>query len=393
VTPTAFIIMQIGNADLDKVCEMAIVPALEACGLDAKRVDKHNEGGLLKSEIIRFIESSDIIIADLTNERPNCYLEVGFAMGVDKFRNLILTAREDHMPDYADRKPGGPKIHFDLSGYDVLFWKANDLDGFRAELEKKVRRRQAIIAPPRSQASNSPLNSEWFKEQAEEASKGFLAFGMKGFMELKLSLNGTKLNIGQRELLDAASKSVIRTFGWPIGVVMTNEADRPRPTAEGIVAKILRESNLYDYWSLRKNGDFYLLRDLFEDSRRVEQDRLFINTRIVQVTEAILYSCRLYSQLQIPSTQTFEIAIRHGGLKGRTLTWAGRMGLDLEDGFSTSEDESLSKVITTQSEVESSLTELVKAICAPLFTLFNFFEVRDESYDDIVNNFVAGRVI
>jgi hypothetical protein len=63
---TAFIIMQIGNPELDNVCAHAIVPALEICGLDPKRVDKHNTGGLLKSEIIAFIESADIIIADLT---------------------------------------------------------------------------------------------------------------------------------------------------------------------------------------------------------------------------------------------------------------------------------------------------------------------------------------
>lgn len=107
----AFVIMQIGNADLDRACAAGIVPAVEACGLSAKRVDKHNKGGLLKSEIIAFIQSADIIIADLTNERPNCYLEVGYAMGIDKFRNLILTAREDHNPDSVDRKAGGPKVH------------------------------------------------------------------------------------------------------------------------------------------------------------------------------------------------------------------------------------------------------------------------------------------
>ncbi len=81
---TAFIIVQIGNPELDAVCKEAIVPALETCGLEAKRIDKHNQGGLLKSEIIQLIESSDIIIADLTNERPNCYLEVGYAMGVEQ---------------------------------------------------------------------------------------------------------------------------------------------------------------------------------------------------------------------------------------------------------------------------------------------------------------------
>ena len=53
----AFIIMQIGDADLDRACAEAIVPAVEASGLDARRVDKHNEGGLLKSEIINFIQS------------------------------------------------------------------------------------------------------------------------------------------------------------------------------------------------------------------------------------------------------------------------------------------------------------------------------------------------
>ena len=46
----AFIIMQIGNPDLDKVCENAILPALRASNLDPKRVDKHNKGGLLKTE-------------------------------------------------------------------------------------------------------------------------------------------------------------------------------------------------------------------------------------------------------------------------------------------------------------------------------------------------------
>ena len=117
----AFIIMQIGNEELDKVCREAIVPALRTCGLDPKRVDKHNKGGLLKSEIIAFINQADIIIADLTNERPNCYLEVGYAMGREKYSNLILTAREDHNPDSPNHIRNGPKVHFDLAGYDILW--------------------------------------------------------------------------------------------------------------------------------------------------------------------------------------------------------------------------------------------------------------------------------
>lgn len=164
-----FIIMQIGNPDLDRVCADVIVPALTACGLDAKRVDKHNAGGLLKSEIIRFIQDAEIIVADLTNERPNCYLEIGYAMGLDKFRNLLLCAREDHTPESQDHRPGGPKIHFDLVGYDVLFWHPDDLPGFRAELEKRIRRRQAILPKP---AAELPFDEEWSAQQRATGIEG-----------------------------------------------------------------------------------------------------------------------------------------------------------------------------------------------------------------------------
>ena len=94
-----FVIMQIGNTDLDRIFEDILTPAMTDCGLDVRRVDRDNEGGLLKAEIMSLIEESEIIVADLTNERPNCYLEVGYAMGLGKNRNLLL--------DGATRPPSG----------------------------------------------------------------------------------------------------------------------------------------------------------------------------------------------------------------------------------------------------------------------------------------------
>ena len=46
----AFVVMQIGDSELDRLFETVIQPAIESVGLQAKRVDRHNEGGLLKSE-------------------------------------------------------------------------------------------------------------------------------------------------------------------------------------------------------------------------------------------------------------------------------------------------------------------------------------------------------
>lgn len=387
----AFIIMQIGNPELERVCKEAIVPALKACGLDPKRVDKHNEGGLLKSEIIAFIQGSDIIVADLTNERPNCYLEVGYAMGVDKFRNLILTAREDHNQDSAKHMPSGPKVHFDLSGYDILFWDPKHLDDFRTELEKRIRRRQTILAPAVGGAQ-SKWDEEWLVHHRGKANAGLGKTGKNGLMEVSFTLLGSKPNSTPKELYEAAEKSQIHTFGWPIGVVPDrNSKYRAYPTAEGVICEILPEDqHSYDYWVLKRNGDFYLLKNLFEDEQ-VGPRRIFFNTRIVRVTEVLLYCARLYSNLNILPTATVCIGIRHVGLRGRILAAAGGERL-LFRKRSTIENEVYSEISAPLSQIESNLVELVKKFTQPLFVVFDFFEVEDKVYEDIINKFVEGKV-
>ena len=140
-----FVIMQIGNPELDRVYERAVAPALSASGFVPRRVDRHNRGGLLVSEIIAFIDEAELIVADLTNERPNCYLEVGYAIGVSKLTNLILTARADHDAESPSHRPGGPRVHFDLAGFDILFWKPDRIDEFRRELEKRILRRRELL--------------------------------------------------------------------------------------------------------------------------------------------------------------------------------------------------------------------------------------------------------
>lgn len=384
---TAFIIMQIGNSELDAVCRDAIVPALAACGLDAKRIDKHNQGGLLKSEIIQFIESSEIIVADLTNERPNCYLEVGYAMGVGKFRNLILTARSDHNADHPERKPNGPKVHFDLIGYEVLFWTPDDLAGFLSELKKRIRRRQSVLAADTSTRSDTALDTDWFKSVAADAQSRFPTLSTRGFLELRFRVESPKPKVSPRQLFEAASKA---SFGR-IGAVRSREEYRPHPTAEGIVAEI-KDDNSFNYWSLRVNGDFYLVQTLFEDGPRPQQNLLGINWRVGQVTEALLYCARLYTQLNVSSTQAVQIGIRHNGLKGRTLSWERSGYRDLEDEYKSAENEANATVFVQLSEVESRLVGLVEEVCEPLFMLFNFFEVRKETYSKLIDDVVSRRV-
>jgi hypothetical protein len=380
--------MQIGNPELDQACKEAIVPALRACGFDAKRVDKHNEGGLLKSEIVAFLERSEIIVADLTNERPNCYLEIGYAMGLGKFRNLVLTVRDDHSPDSPLYVRGGPKIHFDLAGYDILLWSADNLEAFRIGLEKKIRRRVAVVASPEATAATS-WDLDWIKAQRDAASQGLSAAGRRAFMEARFALDPPKPTKTQRELDDAAREAPIHTFGWPIAAYLGNREEfRPHPRADGIVAE-MPIADSYDYWSIRRNGDFYFLGSLFEDAR--DASKIFFNTRIIRVTEALLYCARLYERLGVDPTTRVRIAIRHGGLRGRIIA-SSSLSRYLRPYAPAVEDEVEIEVNTSLQEIESNLVSLVKQLVAPVFVLFDFFEIGDAIYEEIVNAFVAGRV-
>lgn len=385
----AFIIMQIGNTDLDKVCDEAIVPVLKLCGLDPKRVDRHNEGGLLKSEIIKFIESSDIIIADLTNERPNCYLEIGYAMGLDKFRNLILTAREDHNHDSPNYRKGGPKIHFDLNGYDILFWTEKNIEGFRKELEKRIRRRLATLQTSVVTQEKS-WDEDWISAHQKIALSSLKKSGMSAFMEVRMTLPDLHLNIFQRELLNISEKAQIDTFGWPIGVVLSNRDEyRPRPKTDGIVTEVNIDSSSYDYWTIRRNGMFYLLKSLFEDMRK--PGHIFFNTRIARITETLLYAVRLYSGFNVSPNSRILIGIRHGGLKDRLLSASGPRMLSYER--KSMEDEVYTEVETTLEKIESELVELVEKFTEQLFIIFDFFRLDRGVLEDIVNNFVKGKVV
>lgn len=384
--------MQIGNSDLDKIFTDVFAPALRNSGLDPKRVDKHNEGRLLKSEIVNFISESDIIIADLTNERPNCYLEIGYAMGLDKFRNLILTAREDHHHDSPNYVKGGPKIHFDLSGYDILFWNPENLFDFREELEKRIKRRLVTLPSPLSQEAvfAHKWDEEWITKNREIAMIGLKKTGNSGYMEITMALRDSKLNESQTHLLQSARASEINTFGWPIGVVMTNvEEFRPKPKADGIVAEILTEDKTYDYWALRKDGSYYFLHSLFEDSR--VENRIFFNTRIVRITEALLHAVRLYTSLNVQPDSRLLIGFRHGGLRGR-LIGSTPNRLVMRSGRGAVEDEVSTEIETAIEKIEANLTDLVEQITTPLFVVFDFFEVQKSILEEIVNNFVNGKV-
>ncbi len=73
-------------------------------GYQAERVDDIGGMETIDSKIREYIVKAEIIIADLSYERPNCYYELGYAMAIGK--DIIIMSKRR------------TKIHFDVDHYD-----------------------------------------------------------------------------------------------------------------------------------------------------------------------------------------------------------------------------------------------------------------------------------
>lgn len=114
-----FIVMSFsGNPILETYYEEAVKPTVEGFGLNCIRVDQEHFNGEISARIRRNIEKSRLVIVDLTEDRPNCYFEAGYAMA--KSRPVIFQRLD--APKYE------PIFHFDVKDYKhILYGTVRDL--------------------------------------------------------------------------------------------------------------------------------------------------------------------------------------------------------------------------------------------------------------------------
>jgi hypothetical protein len=303
----------------------------------------------------------------------------------------------------------GPRLYIDFNDEAVYEAKREELlrellgapatvkprlgaSPFSAALPKHTEPAREVSPTGVTRTGGQLLLEPWFEVERGIAEKGLAQIGLEGCMELRFGLH-EQISKSQLDLLNAVRKSEIHTFGWPIGVTLENRDEyKPRPYGDGIRAEIAisKESisgrQTYDYWAARRNGDFYLLQSLFEDMRG--ERLLFFNTRIVRVTEALMFAANLYTNLGVPPEATFSLRVSHRGLTGRTLTSAGgnRQVFPRVCHDSVSESE----VVVSLGKSGESRVEDVRRLVEPLFMLFEFQEFGEPVYTDIVRRFEKG---
>lgn len=249
-----------------------------------------------------------------------------------------------------------------------------------------------IDQPGASKSHKSPLDTAWFLQEHVRAQGLISKINLTGSMEFRANVSHP-LSKSQIELLNAVKLSEIRTFGWPIGITLENREEyRPRPYKDGIKAEVSiaeGDRRSFDYWAARSNGDFYLLQSLFEDSRKPNQ--IFFDTRIVRVTESLMFIESFYSKLGVPPEASVGIQLIHSGLKGRELNSASP-NRNVFSRAVAEENESTSEITTTLGTMSTTRVDDVRKLVAPMFMLFDFMQFNVSVYDDIVRNFERGIV-
>ena len=180
------------------------------------------------------------------------------------------------------------------------------------------------------------------------------------------------------ELRRAMEQSQVHSFGWPIGVVLDRPEFEPKPRQDGIRASVLiPDRSTFDYWALRTDLVFYLLKTLFEDLR--SEGKIFVDTRILRTAETFMRISRLYRTLHVRPEQKVVIRIRYTGLRSRILSAGdpGRAMTMLRDRICI-EDEAETWVNERLKDIEPKLVDLVHAAISDLCMLFDFFQPSKE---------------
>lgn len=129
--PICFVIQPFDSGKYDKRYQGIYKPAIEAAGLDPYRVD--NDAGVLVpiEAIEKGIKQAAICLADITEDNPNVWYELGYAFASD--RPVVMVCSDD--------RPG-KRYPFDIQHRSIIPYMADapsDFDKLRDSLTAKLK--------------------------------------------------------------------------------------------------------------------------------------------------------------------------------------------------------------------------------------------------------------
>lgn len=125
---TCFVVSAIGSEGseirkrADQVLKYIIQPVCERSDFEVIRVDRIHDVDMINETIISNLKKSDLVIADLTNENPNAFFEIGYRTALNK---PLIQLMEEHQ-----------RLPFDVAGTRTIFYQLTDPDKIEKAKDK-----------------------------------------------------------------------------------------------------------------------------------------------------------------------------------------------------------------------------------------------------------------
>lgn len=127
----AFMAMQFGDAELDKVVDETFRSAVAQTGFRLTKLNDEQRAGLIDDQLRVQIRRSRFLIADLTHANNGAYWEAGFAEGLGI--PVIYTCKQSVF-DNEKTKP-----HFDTNHYLTVIWNPEKPEEAAEKLKATIR--------------------------------------------------------------------------------------------------------------------------------------------------------------------------------------------------------------------------------------------------------------
>jgi hypothetical protein len=289
------------------------------------------------------------------------------------------------------RKPG-PRSEVPTSGqeWDTLLTRC--LVNRRDEMLDQIR---DLIsgAVPAAAAPPEPARLDQWIEQSLARWRGLTADLPSdaaercphGFYWFAYQITGDLRTVPPGQFPETLQRSVVRHTGWPPFWYPTRRGIEPYPI-DGVVECWLggdressrsgrRDAAHSDFWRISPEGFAFLLRGYQEDSleNRPPGTLFDVTLPVWRSGEALIHAERLSSNL-IEGSATVAFVAHYQGLAGRTLTSVSGNRALWDDRVVRQDAITLRSVVEATS-IGPNLPEIVHPLLAPLFALFDFFDL------------------
>jgi nucleoside 2-deoxyribosyltransferase len=144
--PKCFVIQPFDRGRFDKRFDDTFSPAIKAAGLEPYRVDRDPSISIPIDQIEAGIREADVCLADISNDNPNVWFELGFAIASNKDVCLICSAERT------------TQFPFDVQHRAIIKYQTESKQDYEKLQQEITERLRALVAKGHKIASLGALS-------------------------------------------------------------------------------------------------------------------------------------------------------------------------------------------------------------------------------------------